>query len=164
MKHWLAVFAMAAGLALEAHAGSTRVALQASDVGTLHVRGQIDHARTVEFLLDTGSAHVVLAESTRRELERAGKLTPLRHLRALLANNASVRAPVYRIAELDLGDGCVIRDFEAVALPGARKNILGLSALKSVAPFTVHLDPDQLELTCAPATPWAADGAVASVH
>lgn len=75
-----------------------------------------------------------------------------------------MRAPVYRVAELDLGAGCVIRDFEAVALPGARKNILGLSALKSVAPFTVHLDPGRLELTCTPPAQWTAGAAIASVR
>lgn len=72
MKRWLTGIAMGMVMAANAHAGSTMVSLQASDVGTLHVRGQIDHTRTVEFLLDTGSAHVVLSEGTRRELERAG--------------------------------------------------------------------------------------------
>ncbi len=131
-----------------AQADPTSVALEANDVGTLHVHARLDGGHAANFLLDTGSAFVVLTEATRRELEREGRLERLRDLNAVMANNASVRASVYRVSALDLGNGCVIRDFEAVALPGARKNILGLSALKRVAPFTIQFGPDRLALTC----------------
>lgn len=126
------------------------VALTSSKVGTLHVGGVLGPAGSTEFLLDTGSAYVVLSDATRARLAAAGALVQVRRLRAVMANNATVDAPVYRVSRLELSANCVVRDFEAVALPGARKNILGLSALREVAPFTVHLAPARLELTCAP--------------
>lgn len=150
----MAVMLFAAMLSINTRAeGAMSVALRSNDVGTLHLHGQLGTNHHVEFLLDTGSAYVVLSETTRRELERAGMLTPLRHLRALMANNASVRAQLFRVSELTLSSGCVLRNFEAVALPGAHKNILGLSALRSVAPFTIHLAPARLELSCSAMPP-----------
>jgi predicted aspartyl protease len=127
---------------------SVTVALASNEVGTLHVDATLGAAVNTEFLLDTGSAYVVLTDATRRRLDREGALTPVRQLRAVMANNSTARAQVYRVSSLRLSSGCVVRDFEAVALPGARKDILGLSALRSVAPFTVHLEPLHLELNC----------------
>lgn len=124
------------------------VALTASDVGTLHLAARLGRTTERQFLFDTGSAYVVLTEGTRRALEAEGALTPVRSLRAVMANNATLRAQVYRVSSLQLADGCVVRDFEAVALPGARKDILGMSALRAVAPFTVNVDPMRLQLTC----------------
>ncbi|MBM4228592.1 MAG: hypothetical protein FJ164_12735 [Gammaproteobacteria bacterium] len=146
---------MSAGLMLgfssltAATEGMTSVGLTSNDVGTLHMQGEMGKGVKTEFLLDTGSAYVVLSDSTRRELEAQSALVKVRHLRAVMANNATVRAAVYRVNELKLSAGCVIRNFEAVAIPGAEKDILGLSALKTVAPFTVSLDPSVMEMTCA---------------
>lgn len=134
------------------------VVLSSNQVGTLHVGGVLGAAGPAEFLLDTGSAYVVLSAATRARLAATGTLEQVRSLRAVLANNATVNAPVYRVRRLELTANCVVEDFEAVALPGARKNILGLSALREVAPFTVHLAPARLELTCAAAERSAATG------
>lgn len=140
--------ALSAGAQVVAAGDSMRVGLSSNAVGTLHVQAKLGEHVDTEFLLDTGSAFVVLSEATRRTLAEEGALVPLRRLRAVLANNAVTNAQVYRVTSLELASGCVVRDFEAVVLPGARKNILGLSALRSVAPFTVHLEPLQLELHC----------------
>ena len=124
------------------------VALKGNKVGTLHVMATVGaHVRT-EFLLDTGSAYVVLTEATRHALADEGALTPVRKLRAVMANDATARAQVYRVSSLTLGAQCTIRNFEAVALPGARKDILGLSVLRVVAPFTVGFEPLRLQISC----------------
>lgn len=127
------------------------VGLTSSGAGTLHVDARLGAAVDSEFLLDTGSAFVVLSESTRRRLAAEGALVPVRRVRAVMANNASTTAQVYRVRSLTVGAGCMVRDIEAVAMPGARKNILGLSALRAMAPFTIHLDPLRLEVNCAAA-------------
>ncbi len=128
------------------------VALASNDVGTLHVDATLGAAVDTHFLLDTGSAYVVLTDETRRRLAGEGALTPVRQLRAVMANNSTARAQVYRVNAMRLATGCIVRDFEAVALPGARKDILGLSALRAVAPFTVHLEPLRMEVHCAAPT------------
>ncbi len=124
------------------------IALSASDVGTLHLEGRIGRGIERRFLLDTGSAYVVLTDDTRRALDAEGSLIPVRTLRAVMANNATAHAPVYRVSALRLGNGCVVRNFEAVVLPGARKDILGLSVLRAVAPFTVDVEPLRLRASC----------------
>lgn len=144
------LFGFVAGCAMAGTAGfaaATEVPLQSTSLGTLHVNVSVAGTGT-PFLVDTGSAYVVLAADTFERLHRAGALTRLRSLRAVMANNARTTATVYRVSSLALGAGCEAQDFEAVTLPGARKNILGLSALRQLAPFTVRLDPLRLDLTC----------------
>jgi predicted aspartyl protease len=126
------------------------VGLSNSGLGTLHLAARLGERVDAEFLLDTGSAFVVLSDATRRRLAAEGALVPLRKLRAVLANNMTTSAQVYRLSSLSVGEGCVVRDVEAVVLPGARKDILGLSALRAMAPFTIHLDPLRLHVNCAP--------------
>jgi len=152
MRRFLNLF-LTVAMSVGAHGATAgdlmTVGLSSNAVGTLHVQAKLGEHVDTEFLLDTGSAYVVLSEATRRTLDEEGALVPLRRLRAVMANNAVTNAQVYRVTSLELATGCVVRDFEAVVLPGARKNILGLSALRSVAPFTVHLEPLRLELNCA---------------
>ena len=66
---------------------------------------------------------------------------------AVMADGSETVVPVYRLASLKLGDGCIIRDVEAAVMPGTTTNILGLSALKKAAPFTLSLTPPALALT-----------------
>lgn len=151
MIELLRALVVAATLAVTAAAtaGETMtVGLSSSGVGTLHVEARMGEHVDGEFLLDTGSAFVVLSESTRRRLAEEGALVPVRRLRAVMANNVSTSAQVYRVTSLRIGTACEVRDIEAVAIPGARKDILGLSALRAMAPFTIHLDPLRLEVNC----------------
>ena len=131
-------------------AATTSVSLHDTEYGTYHLDGELGHGLHTRFLLDTGSAYVVLSEASTRRLLEQHVLTPLRKMRAVLANHSSVRAQVYRLESLVLGGGCVVRNLEVVAMPGADRDILGLSALTAVAPFTVHLAPSRLDLSCAP--------------
>lgn len=131
-------------------AATTSVSLHDTEYGTFHLDGELGHGLHTRFLLDTGSAYVVLSEASTRRLLEQHVLTPLRKMRAVLANHSSVRAQVYRLESLVLGGGCVVRNLEVVAMPGADRDILGLSALTAVAPFTVHLAPSRLDLSCAP--------------
>jgi clan AA aspartic protease (TIGR02281 family) len=151
-------FGIIAALSASALAAGTEVALAPSAVGTLHIDITVGDAHR-EFLLDTGSAYVVLSAQTLSSLERGGHAQRVRSLRAVMANNSHSQATVYKIDSLTIGPGCVARDFEAVVLPGARKNILGLSALRQFAPFTVHFEPSRLEMNCLPPAAHAA-GAV----
>ena len=138
-------------------AATTSVSLHDTEYGTFHLDGELGHGVQTRFLLDTGSAYVVLSEASTRQLLAQHVLTPLRKMRAVLANHSSVRAQVYRLESLELGGGCVVRNLEVVAMPGADRDILGLSALTAVAPFTVHLAPSRLDLSCTPPSLSASD-------
>jgi predicted aspartyl protease len=127
---------------------SVSVSLHGTEYGTFHLDGVLGQGVATRFLLDTGSAYVVLSEASTRKLLAEHALTPVRKMRAVLANHASVRAQVYRLKTLGLGGACTVREVEVVAMPGADRDILGLSALSAVAPFTVHLTPSKLDLSC----------------
>jgi hypothetical protein len=60
-------------------------------------------------------------------------------LHAVMANEDTAHAQVYRVSSLRLAADRGVRDFEAVSLPGARKDILGVSVLRALAPFTVDV-------------------------
>lgn len=136
------------GLAAIAEAGESATAVPMYDKGlsTYYVAGRIDGHGTAEFLVDTGSAYVILPESIVAALRTRGEARYLRELSATLADGSRTTAPVFLIRGIHIGSNCGIRDVEAVALPNTRRYVLGLSALRKAAPFTVSLDPPGLVL------------------
>jgi predicted aspartyl protease len=65
-----------------------------------------------------------------------------------MADGKRQRVPVYRIAELQLGEACMLHEVEVAVLRGASRDILGLSALRRLQPLTLQLDPPVLTATC----------------
>ena len=97
-----------------------------------------------EFLVDTGSGYVVL---TRETFAAVRDLPGTRHLRDItgrLANGKAARARIYSVARLELDGDCVLENVEVAVMPGGTRNILGLSALRRVAPFAMDLSPPTL--------------------
>jgi predicted aspartyl protease len=97
-----------------------------------------------EFLVDTGSGYVVLTKAT---FDAVRDLPGTRHLRDItgrMANGKSARARIYHLARLELAGNCVLEDVEVAVIPGSTRNILGLSALRRVAPFAMELSPPKL--------------------
>lgn len=136
-----------AGGAAWADALMHAVPLYDKGLSTYYVAGQIDGYGAVEFMVDTGSAYVILTEETLRALKSQGRARYLRDLSGQMADGSRVTAPVFRIASLRIGEDCEIRDVEATVLRTTRRHVLGLSALRKAAPFTVSLDPPSLALS-----------------
>lgn len=116
-------------------------------LSTYYVAGRIDGYGAAEFMVDTGSAYVVLTEETLKVLKVGGDARYLRDLSGVMADGSRTTVPVYLIHGIHIGGDCAIRDVEAVVLPNANRNILGLSALRKTAPFTVALEPPRLTLS-----------------
>jgi predicted aspartyl protease len=64
-----------------------------------------------------------------------------------MANGKLLEAPVYRVAELAIGETCRLTDVEVAVLPSGARDILGLSALKRLGPFAMQMSPPQLWLS-----------------
>jgi hypothetical protein len=64
-----------------------------------------------------------------------------------MANGKRLNVAVYRVASLKLGENCVLTDVEVAVMPGATRDILGLSALRKVEPFALQLEPPVLYLS-----------------
>ena len=121
--------------------GPFSVPLVAQSSGAFYVRGTLGGVVSSELLVDTGSSYVLLSRKTFDALRENKLTTYLRSIRGATANGRVVKAKVYEVSELALGENCTLKGVEVVMLPGSDRDILGLSALKRVQPFTFDLDP-----------------------
>jgi hypothetical protein len=100
-----------------------------------------------DLMVDTGSGYVTINETTLSRLKEQGNAHYVKELTGIMANGSEVVVTVYRITGLNIGCCCTIRDVEAAVFPGTERQILGLSALKKVAPFALSIDPPHLILS-----------------
>ena len=125
---------------------NTIVPLRDMGTSTYYVEAQINGHVRQEFMLDTGSAHVVIDKTTLNQLKEKGKVEYLKDLTGKLADGSQTSVPLYRVDIMRVGQ-CVIRDVEVAVFPKAGRNILGLSALKKVAPIAISVEPPSLKLS-----------------
>lgn len=116
--------------------------------GTFYLKALLDQAVEADMLLDTGSGYVSLSPATFARIKDDPGTVFLRHIEGVMADGKRQRVPVYRIAELQLGEACVLHEVEVAVLRGASRDILGLSALRRLQPLTLQLDPPVLTATC----------------
>lgn len=117
------------------------VPMQQQKSGNYYVQGTLSDGVETEFLVDTGSGYVSLSRRTFSRIERQAEY--LRDIAGAMANGSVLKVRIYRVATLTLGD-CVLSDVEVAVLPGASRDILGLSALRRVEPFAMQLTPPRL--------------------
>lgn len=98
-------------------------------------------------MVDTGSGYMTINETTLALLEKQGRATYVKDLTGIMADGSRKTVPIYRISSINIGCCCVVRDVEAAVFPGTKRQILGLSALKKVAPFAVSMQPPSLLLS-----------------
>lgn len=142
------------------------VPMQQRASGNYYVAGTLTGGVRADFLVDTGSGYVSVAPAVFERLRAATGTTFLRHIVGSMANGQTLRVPVYRTPTLELSPECVLHDVEITVMPGSDRNILGLSALRRVAPFALDLQPARLLLSdcdpvVAPVAPDAATDAAA---
>jgi predicted aspartyl protease len=153
MKAHCIGLSLSANLALFCTAGSfaagvdTSVPMHEKGAATYYVSVSVNERVVSDFLVDTGSGYVTINKKILKQLMHEDGAVFVKKIAAVMADGSETVVPVYRLASLKLGDGCIIRDVEAAVLPGTTTNILGLSALKKAAPFTLSLTPPVLALT-----------------
>ncbi|MBI2799826.1 MAG: clan AA aspartic protease [Gammaproteobacteria bacterium] len=104
-------------------------------------------ADTGDLMLDTGSGYVTINERTLARLQQDGDAPYVKDVSGILADGSRKSVPVYRVGSISIGCCCVVQDVEAAVFPGVTRQILGMSALKKVAPFAVAIDPPNLSLS-----------------
>lgn len=121
--------------------------------GNYYVTVELEAGVGREFLVDTGSGFVALTRETFESVRKLPGTTHLRDITGALANGKTLRVPVYQIAMLRLGTNCVLEDVEVAVMPGSTRDILGMSALRRLAPFAMDLvsPPTLLFSNCADA-------------
>lgn len=118
-----------------------------------YVPAQFGDSASADLLVDTGSGYLTINERTLQRLKQDGTAEYLKKISGVLADGSSTTVPVYRLEKVSIGCCCVVQDVEAAVFPGETRQILGMSALKKVAPFAVSVDPPQLSLSHCPVVP-----------
>ena len=116
-------------------------------VMTYYVDVEVMGLGRIPFLVDTGAGYLAIGQQMFRVLERHGQTHYLREMEGMLADGTRITVPVYRIAYINIGGNCVVRDVETTVFPHATRAVLGLSALRKTAPFKFSINPPTLELT-----------------
>lgn len=127
-------------------ADTVEIALHQNQTDVLYLHAGLGGSERSEFLFDTGSGYLVIADAELAALRRRGEAEYLRRINARLAAGQLRQVAIYRISSLDLGADCVLHNVEAAVLPGARRNILGMNVLKRVDSFSVSFNPTRLVL------------------
>lgn len=131
--------------------------LERKPSGNYYVEVTMGAGATGDFLVDTGSGFVVLTEKSFRAVRDLPGTRRLRTINGAMANGKVQQVPLYRVAQLQLGDSCLLQDVEVAVIPGGTRNILGLSVLRRVAPFAMELSPPTLLFSdCLPVEPLTA--------
>ena len=125
----------------------TKVPMSKKGTTTYYVPVFFDGATNNELMVDTGSDYVTINETTLQQLKDQGKADYVKDVGGIMADGRDVVVPIYRIANLNIGCCCIVQDVEAAVFVGTERQILGLSALKKVAPFALSVDPAHLMLS-----------------
>ncbi len=136
-------------LALPAQAAQfgTTVPMSKKGTATYYVSVEFDGIAGNDLMVDTGSDYVTINETTLDLLKERGKVDYVKQVGGVMADGTDVIVPIYRIANLNIGCCCIVHDVEAAVFGGTERQILGLSALKKVAPFALSVDPAHLILS-----------------
>lgn len=127
------------------------IPMQTYGASTYYINSEILGAGQYSMLVDTGSAYSVINEETLASLNSKGQAYFVKNLRGKMADGSEKVVPLYRIAAINLGGNCLIKDIHAAILPGKTRQIIGISTLMRAAPFAMSFDPPMLSLNqCAP--------------
>lgn len=124
-----------------------KIPIYEKDAATFYVPARVNEQTDSEFMVDTGSGYTAINEAMFAEIRHVEHTEYVETISAVLADGSEIAMPIYRIASLNIGGNCIIRNVEVAILPGQTRNILGLSALKMVAPFSLFMDPPALGLS-----------------
>jgi predicted aspartyl protease len=125
----------------------TTVPMSKKGTATYYVPVEFAGATRNDLMIDTGSDYVTINETTLDLLKEQGKIDYVKQVEGVMANGINVIVPIYRIAQLNIGCCCVVRNVEAAVFKNTKREILGLSALKKVAPFALSVEPAHLILS-----------------
>ena len=124
------------------------VPIESRGTSAFYIEGHIEGFGTAELLVDTGSGYTTIDIDTLAVLKRRGHARYLKDLKGIMADGSQKILPVYRLASINLGGDCVVRDVEAAVFPARTRPILGLNVLSKVSPFIFSVNPPSLMLSC----------------
>ncbi len=135
-------------LSNSAAAARNDIPMELVSSGAYYVKASLDARDSPDMLLDTGSGYVSLSNETFGKIKDKPGTVFQRFITGVMADGKASRVPVYLISELRLSEQCVLHDVEVAVFRNAKRDILGLSALRQLQPRTLQLDPPMLTASC----------------
>lgn len=129
----------------ESAADAAAIPLAERGASTLYVQVDVEGAGARDFLVDTGSSYSSIGPDTLDVLEERGMATFVRRVGGTMADGTRRYVPIYSIDGLTVGDRCRLDDVKVAVMPGRERPILGVNALRRLAPVTFSMDPPALE-------------------
>ncbi|KPV39681.1 hypothetical protein AN478_11245 [Thiohalorhabdus denitrificans] len=129
-----------------AGAADARIPMEEKGAATFYVPVELGGSLSADFLVDTGSSHMAIRESTLRDLQDRGQATFVKNLAGRMADGSRKVVPVYRIDRVRIGEDCFLDGVEAAVFPDSSRPILGLSALRRAGSIRISMDPPTLQL------------------
>jgi predicted aspartyl protease len=111
-----------------------------------YVDVRLENMDVMPFLVDTGASYTVINDATLAAMKERGLASFVKDLQGTMADDTRKIVPVYRLAQLSVGNKCTIHNVEVAVFSGNVRQILGLSALKKTAPFVFATLPPTLTL------------------
>ncbi len=132
---------------------NTQIPISDKGSSTYYVVSHIAGYGDADFMIDTGAGYTAINEKMLQKLRSNTNVEFLNTVSGIMANGKKTTLSVFKIGQINIGGRCIINDVKAVVLPGATRNILGLSTLKKAAPFAFSTNPPRLLLShCQPET------------
>jgi len=132
-------------LPFEGFADAAAIPLAERGASTLYVQVDVEGVGSRDFLVDTGSSYSSIGTQTLDALEASGMATFLRRVGGTMADGSRRYVAIYSIDGLTVGDRCRLDNVQVAVLPGRERPILGVSALRRLAPVTFSMDPPELD-------------------
>lgn len=104
------------------------------DGGVYHVPVTVNHSLSLNFVVDSGAADVVLPQTAAERLLQAGALTPSDRLAdgiAVTADGTRIRTPRYTLKSVTVG-GVTVEDVRASVVPTGDEALLGEAFLEKL--------------------------------
>jgi predicted aspartyl protease len=125
---------------------SFSVPLSQSGSGSMTVIADIGDVES-EFLLDTGASMVTVSRELFEQVRDQAGTIKVRQVGARLASGKLQLMDVYEVQHFSLGDNCDLGPLEIAVLERGGRNLLGMNALQSAAPFAVFTFPPALAIS-----------------
>lgn len=132
-------------------AADVNVPIDKSQTGNLYVDAVINSNVRSQFMVDTGAGMITLNRELFKQISREGSVEKIGKIAARLANGKYQTMSLYKVQSFSIGENCNLGEMEVAVMKRSGRNILGLSALIKVAPFSIHTNPMELILSGCPA-------------
>jgi predicted aspartyl protease len=147
MKKNILLLIVAFSLPVFADQHGIAVPIHEKGAATFYLKGKLGDLDYDDFMVDTGSGYLVINQESLAKLKKNGQAGYVKDIKGILANGNEFIVPVWRVSSLTISDQCVLYNVDAAVFPGKTRQILGLTALRKAAPFTLSFDPPQIVLS-----------------